>query len=487
MTVGLRVDTPSHVSVSTTELAGRTVVLIDAGGWALEDGDTDAGNAGAADSNVDPADADPADAADADVSDAVAAAAHRRGALTPDDGRNIVAGLELALAERIPVVLLLASSGADLNHGIAALDAWGRAARALARCSGVVPVLAGVTGLAVSGPALLIGLADVVVMSRRAYAFVSGPIPVRDMTGVAISPDELGGALVHERESGAVAMVVPDDAVLDAVADVLRYLPSNSGELPPRLATNDPAGRPTPEAADVLPATGTGAYDVRDVISVVVDDGDLLELRPGWAPNLVTALAAVDGHPVGIVANQPLALAGTLDIAASQKGARFVNFCDAFNIALVTLVDTPGFYPGKDLEWRGMIRHGAQLAFAYARATVPRVSVVLRKSYGGAFIVMDSKTMGNDVCLAWPSAELAVMGATQAAQILQRGASDDETAAWVADYEQTYLNPYLAAERGYVDAVIDPARTRQELAEVLDLLATKRERLPQRRHDNAPL
>ena len=213
----------------------------------------------------------------------------------------------------------------------------------------------------------------------------------------------------------------------------------------------------------------------------------VVEVRARWAGNVVTAFATVGGRPVGIVANQPMNLAGTLDIPASQKAARFVAFCDAFNIPLLTLVDTPGFYPGKDLEWRGMIRHGAQLVFAYARATVPRVCVILRKSYGGAYIVMDSKTMGNDVCLAWPCAELAVMGAGQAAAILQRRASDEERQEFQDDYTERLLNPYVAAERGYVDSVVDPAETRREVAAALHMLDNKRERLPRRKHGNEPL
>ncbi|HYF45412.1 MAG TPA: carboxyl transferase domain-containing protein, partial [Acidimicrobiales bacterium] len=230
-----------------------------------------------------------------------------------------------------------------------------------------------------------------------------------------------------------------------------------------------------------------GSYDARDLVRCLVDDGELLELREAWAPNLVTALASLGGRPVGVVANQPRAIAGTLDIAASQKGARFVAFCDAFNLPVLTLVDTPGFYPGKDLEWRGMIRHGAQLAFAYARATVPRVGLTLRKSYGGAFIVMDSKTMGCDLHLAWPTAEIAVMGAEGAVGILHRRADETERASRVEAYEEAYLNPWVAAERGYIDAVIAPEDTRRELAAALELLSTKREQLRPRRHDNLPL
>ena len=245
--------------------------------------------------------------------------------------------------------------------------------------------------------------------------------------------------------------------------------------------------RPTPEAGDLVPDTATGSYDVRDVLACVVDDGHLLEPRAQWAPNLVTAFASIGGRPVGLIANQPQSVAGTLDIAASQKGARFVSFCDAFNLPLVTFVDTSGFYPGKDLEWRGMIRYGAQMAFAYARATVPRVCLTLRKSYGGAYIVMDSRYMGNDIMLAWPSAEIAVMGAKGAVEILHRQADESERADLVAAYEERLLNPYIAAERGSVDRVIDPAHTRSELAAALDVLAGKRERIPRRRHDNTPL
>jgi acetyl-CoA carboxylase carboxyltransferase component len=222
-------------------------------------------------------------------------------------------------------------------------------------------------------------------------------------------------------------------------------------------------------------------------MEAVVDDGDELELWPRWAPNLVTALATVDGRPVGIVANQPQSLAGTLDIPASQKGARFVTMCDCFGLPIVTLVDTPGYFPGKDLEWRGIIRKGAQLAFAYAEASVPRVGVILRKSYGGAYIVMDSKRMGNDVCMAWPSAEVAVMGAQQAVQILYRSDGVEEQQRRQAEFEVVSLNPYVAAERGYVDEVIDPATTRAAVAGALDLLSSKRESLPGKKHSNIPL
>lgn len=412
----------------------------------------------------------------------------RRGALTPADGDTLADAARHAAASRLPLVITIASSGADVTHGLAASFGWGRAARAITACSGVVPVLMAAHGPAVSGPALLLGLADQVVMTADAYAFVSGPQMVREITDVVVATDELGGAGVHASATGLASLVVRDlDAALEAIGALLSFLPAHVDDLPPRLDVVDPPDRSAPELRDLIPAASTGSYDVRDVIRAIVDDGDLLELRAGWAPNLVTAFATIDGHPVGVVANQPQAIAGTLDIPASQKGARFVSFCDAFNVPLLTLVDTSGFYPGKDLEWRGMIRHGAQLAFAYARATVPRLAVVLRKAYGGAYIVMDSREVGSDLYLAWPTAEVAVMGAKGAVEILHRTASDAERAERELDYEDRLLNPWPAAERGSIDAVIDPADTRRFVAAAITLLAGKQERLAPRRHDNGPL
>jgi acetyl-CoA carboxylase carboxyltransferase component len=411
-----------------------------------------------------------------------------KGALSAAASHVIATAAQTARSKGLPLVTQMESSGADILEGIAALHGWGTAAKALADCSGVVPTISIVTGPAVSGPALLIGLSDFVVMTDESYAFVSGPTMVAEFTGIEVSTDELGGAGTHARHSGASSVVVPDIAGAIAwVEELLEFLPSNVDQLAPITETDDSDDRLTPEAGALVPELSTGSYDVRDVIASIVDDGHYMEIRARWAGNVITAFANMAGYSIGIVANQPISLAGTLDIPASQKAARFVSFCDAFNIPVLTLVDTPGFYPGKDLEWRGMIRHGAQLVFAYARATVPRICVILRKSYGGAYIVMDSKEMGNDLCLAWPWAELAVMGAGQAAAILQRRATDEERAAFEADYSQRLLNPYIAAERGYVDAVIDPADTRREICAALHMLRDKREKLVSRKHDNTPL
>lgn len=416
------------------------------------------------------------------------ASEHHQGALTPEDGETIAVAATVALSERLPLVLVIASSGADVECGVAAVHGWGLAARSIVACSGVVPLVFAVSGPAVSGPALLLGLADLVVMTADAYAFVSGPHMVRQFTGENLTNEALGGAGLHARTTGVATAVVADlDEARDTVADLLAYLPSSTDDEPPYRPSDDPVDRFVPELDDALPATPTGSYDVRDVVAAFVDDGSLRELRGAFAANLVTAFATIGGRPVGIVANQPQTIAGTLDIAASQKGGRFVAFCDAFNLPIVTVVDTSGFYPGKDLEWRGMIRYGAQMAFAYARATVPRVMLTLRKSYGGAYIVMDSKHMGNDLAFAWPSAEIAVMGAKGAVEILHRRATPDERVELERAYEDRLLNPYIAAERGSIDRVIEPAATRRELAAALEFLAAKREKLPRRRHDNTPL
>ena len=415
-------------------------------------------------------------------------ATQRRGALSAQASSVLEAAADTARAEQVPLVAVIRSSGADIGEGISALHGWGRAAKALAACSGIVPTILVVDGPAVSGPALFLGLADFVIMTDAAYAFVSGPAMVEEFTGVRIGTGELGGPGAHARSSGVATLLANDvDEALDLAAQLLGYLPANNTSAPPDLPVDDPCERDTSAAGKLLPAAATGSYDVRALIAELADDGELLELRARWAANIVTAFARFGGIAVGVVANQPLALAGTLDIPASQKAARFVSTCDAFNLPIVTLVDTPGFYPGKDLEWRGMIRHGAQLVVAYARATVPRIGVILRKSYGGAYIVMDSKRMGNDLCLAWPGAELAVMGAGQAAAILQRRATADERAAFEADYTERLLNPYIAAERGYIDAVIEPGETRRVICEALDALSTKRELLAPRAHDNTPL
>jgi acetyl-CoA carboxylase carboxyltransferase component len=419
------------------------------------------------------------------------------GAIGPPEGQVMERAIRHAIEFGIPLVGTIASSGADVAEGIPSLHAWGRVAKALADASGVVPTLLAIVGPCVSGPALLIGLADVAVMTDEAFAYVSGPDTVRAFTGIDIDHLGLGGAVAHDRRSGVSVLVTHDDeGAVDALWTILEYLPSNHLEDPPHWATDDPVDRDCRRAAAAVPARPNASYDVRHVIDDVLDADSRFELRANHAPNIVTALGRLDGHTVGVIANQPQHRAGTLDIEASEKAARFVQWCDAFNIPLVTFVDTPGFEPGKDLEWRGMIRHGAELVYAYGNATVPRVCIVLRKAYGGAYIVMDSKGLGNDWCGAWPTAEIAVMGAPGAVQILHgrtlRAIGDDdarraEQLALESEYETRFSNPYVAAERGYVDDVIAATDTRRILASTLARLSTKREERPARKHGNSPL
>ena len=408
----------------------------------------------------------------------------RRGAITHADGVRLAEAAEQACDLGVPFVFFVASSGADVQDGIASLHGWGRAAAAISRCSGQVPVIAAATGPVVSGPALLLGLSDLVVMNSEAVAFVSGPQMVAEFTGIHISIGDLGGTASHATASGLCA--VESDDVDGTVAELLEYLPSNTDEVPPLAPVHDSVLRATPELRSVIPDRKAAGYDARDVVRTLCDDGEFREVWPRWAGQIVTAFARLGGMPVGFVANQPRILAGTLDIAASQKAARFVRFCDAFNLPIVSLVDTPGFLPGKDLEWRGMIRHGAELAFAYAQASVPRLCLIMRKAFGGAYIVMDSRGIGNDICLAWPGAEVAVMGASGAAQILHRGLDAGARAERELAYEEAYLNPWPASERGLVDQVIDPADSRIVLCAALGQLCTKRETMVGRKHDVGP-
>jgi acetyl-CoA carboxylase carboxyltransferase component len=423
-----------------------------------------------------------------------------RGALGPTEGDVLERLVDLALDAGMPVVGELDTSGADVGEGLPSLHAWGRVAAALSRASGAVPIVLAVTGPCVGGPALMLGLADHVVMTADAFAYVNGPETVVEITGIAIGRADLGGAGVHHRRSGLASLVVPDeDDARWAVADLLSYLPDNFLDAAPVIRSGDVADRSCRAAADAVPASAQSSYDVREVIADVLDHESFLEVREGHAANVVTGYGRLDGHAVGVVANQPCQLAGTLDVEASAKAARFVASCDAFGLPLVTFVDCPGYQPGKDQEWRGMIRHGAELVHAYAEATVPRLCVVMRKAYGGAYIVMDSKGLGNDLCVAWPTAEIAVMGAAGAVRILhgkRLAAIDDDgerSAVQVeleADYGTRFCTPAVAAERGYIDDVIDPLDTRRVLIAGLASLLTKRAARPAARaarHSNTPL
>ncbi|HUR78306.1 MAG TPA: carboxyl transferase domain-containing protein [Acidimicrobiales bacterium] len=409
-----------------------------------------------------------------------------RGAIGPDEAEATARLIRLATDTGVPIVGVLATTGTDVRHDVAALVAWGHIARALVDASGVVPIALAVVGPCAAGPALLIGLADIVVFTADATAFVSGPAAVAGMTGETISRFDLGGVNVHETHSGICAFHAADEhAALDAIAGVLSFLPANNHEMPPWALSHDELDR---DCEARVPDSANAGYDIRTVVDEVCDRGSWFELWTRHAPNAVVGFARVDGYPVGVVANQPAWLAGTLDIEASTKAARFVQMCDSFNVPLLTLVDTPGFQPGKDIEWRGMIRHGAKLVHAYAAATVARVCVILRKAYGGAYIVMDSRGMGSDFVVAWPSAEIAVMGASGAIGLLygRRELPADEMERLIEAYEADYCTPRVASERGYVDMVIEPSQTRRIVVGAFEALRSKREHLPKRRHANPP-
>jgi acetyl-CoA carboxylase carboxyltransferase component len=324
--------------------------------------------------------------------------------------------------------------------------------------------------------------------------FITGPDVVKQVTGEEVSQLDLGGARVHTGISGVAQFISADDrAALDDVRYLLSFLPSNNLDEAPFEATDDPSDRRCEELYDLIPASANQPYDMRDVVRIVADDGEFFEYASAWAGSIICGFTRIGGHTVGVVGNNPAMYAGVLDSESSSKAARFVRTCDAFNIPLVTFVDVPGFLPGVAQEHGGIIRHGAKLLYAYCEATVPRISVITRKAYGGAYVVMDSKSIGSDLTFAWPSAELAVMGASGAVEIVHRRAmaeaADPEAlrAELIEEYEETFLNPWEATDRGYVDDVIDPAETRIKLIAGLEILRSKREELPHRKHGNMPL
>ncbi|HZB31878.1 MAG TPA: acyl-CoA carboxylase subunit beta [Streptosporangiaceae bacterium] len=402
--------------------------------------------------------------------------------------------MDLAESAGAPLISLNDGAGARIQEGVKALAGYGGIFRRNVRVSGVIPQISVMLGPCAGGAAYSPALTDTVFMVRDiANIYVTGPDVVSAVTGEKVSHNELGGADVHA--GNGVATFVYDDErdCLEDVRHLLSLLPSNNQELPPTRPSADPPDRRTDALADIVPVSGEQSYDMRDVIAEIVDEGDLFEFHELWARSIVCALARIGGEVVGIVANQPRSLAGVLDIQAAEKGARFVRMCDAFNIPLVTLVDVPGFLPGTDQEHGGIIRHGAKLLYAYCAATVPRVQVIVRKAYGGAYIVMDSRSIGADVSYAWPTNEIAVMGAEGAASVIFRkeiAASDDPDAVRserIKQYKAELMHPYYAAEHGLVDDVIDPADTRAALARSLRMLRGKRASLPYGKHGNPPV
>jgi acetyl-CoA carboxylase carboxyltransferase component len=403
--------------------------------------------------------------------------------------------MDLAIANGAPIIGLNDSGGARIQEGAMALHGYGGIFARHVAASGVIPQISVILGPCAGGAAYSPALADFTFMvSGIAKMYLTGPDVVQAVSGEQISHEELGGAAIHGGRSGTATFVHEDEeSCLENVRYLVSLLPGNYLDPPPSRPGNGATTDIRPRLAEIVPAEPNRPYDMREVIAELVDDGDFLELHEGWAGNVVCALADVDGQLVGVVANQPMVFAGVLDVAASQKAARFVRFCDAFSIPLVTLVDVPGFLPGKEQEYAGIIRHGAKLLYAYCEATVPRIQVILRKAYGGAYIVMDSRSIGTDLSLAWPTNEIAVMGAEGAVNVLYRkelAATDDPDALRATlqeEYAARFTYPLYGAERGLVDDVIDPAQTRAAVAAGLAMLRTKRVAMLPRKHGNIPL
>ena len=410
-------------------------------------------------------------------------------------GRKVCKVMDLALTNGAPLVGLNDSGGARIQEGVDALAAYGEIFYRNTIASGVIPQISVILGPCAGGAVYSPAITDFTFMAQgTSHMFITGPEVVRTVTREEASLETLGGAAVHGQKSGVAHFVCDDEeSVLQAVRRLLGFLPGNNADDPPWQQPADPSDRLAPELDELVPAAPDRAYDMRQAIHAVADSGDFMEVHAGFAPNLLVGFARLGGFPVGIIAQQPEMLAGVLDIDASDKGARFVRFCDCFNIPLVTLTDTPGFLPGMGQEHGGIIRHGAKLIFAYAEATVPKLAVVTRKAYGGAYIVMSSKHLRGDVNLAWPSAEIAVMGPESAVNVLHRKAlaAASEPAelrtTLIAAYREAFANPYVAAGRGYLDAVIVPRETRPRLIAALHSLNGKRAALPMKKHSNIPL
>jgi acetyl-CoA carboxylase carboxyltransferase component len=403
--------------------------------------------------------------------------------------------MDLAASTGVPMIGLNDGAGARIQEGVVSLHCYGGIFHRNVSASGVIPQISVILGPCAGGAVYSPAMTDFIFMVQgTSHMFITGPDVVKTVTGEDVTLEELGGAMSHATKSGVATFVSADEkACLDDVRYLLSFLPSNNLESPPPVVTGDDPERECPELVDLMPASPNQPYDMKKVITAVVDDGDYMEIHAHWAMSITCGFARIDGRVVGIVGNQPAVLAGVLDIDSSEKAARFVRTCDAFNIPLVTFVDVPGFMPGTDQEYGGIIRHGAKLLYAYCEATVPRVQIITRKAYGGAYVVMNSKSIGADLAYAWPSAELAVMGPQGAVEIVYRRELSEAAdpvarrAELVEEYTERYATPYIAAERGYVDDVISPADTRKVLSRALALLASKREELPKRKHGNVPL
>jgi len=419
------------------------------------------------------------------------------GSLGEVHAEKIVKIADFALKSGIPLIGINDSGGARIQEGVASLNGYGKIFRLNTRSSGVIPQISLILGPCAGGSAYSPALTDFTVMVKEtSNMFITGPEVIKAVTGEDVGMEELGGALTHNTKSGNAHYLADSEAdAIDYVKALLSYLPSNNMDGSPVLPATETLEKKASDTAlnTLIPDSPNQPYDMKTLISSIVDEGEFLEVHALYAKNIVVGFARIEGQSVGIIANQPSELAGTLDINSSEKAARFLRFCDAFNIPILTLVDVPGFMPGTEQEWNGIIRRGAKLLYAYAEASVPLVTLITRKAYGGAFIVMGSKYLGSDINFAWPTAEIAVMGAQGAVNILYRkeladSASPDATRAeMITDYTEKFSNPYLAAERGTIDSVIEPEDSRQYITKAFRTLKTKRDILPARKHGNIPL
>jgi acetyl-CoA carboxylase carboxyltransferase component len=419
----------------------------------------------------------------------------RAGSLGEMHAKKICKVMDMALKAGIPFIGMNDSGGARIQEGVDSLSGFGDIFYRNSISSGIIPQISAIMGPCAGGAVYSPAMADWVFMVKNtSYMFITGPDVIRAVTGEEVSQEELGGAMTHNSKSGVAHFAAEDDRdCIEQIRKLLSFLPSNSREPAPRIETRESPDRIDPELDAIMPDNPKTTYDVQRIIRAIVDRGDFFEVQAHFAQNMVVGFGRLNGQSIGIIANQPMFLAGCLDVNASDKATRFIRFCDCFNIPLLTIADVPGYLPGTDQEWSGVIRHGAKLLWCYSEATVPKMTLITRKNYGGAYIAMCSRHLGADMTLAWPTAEIAVMGAEGAANVIfrrdiQEAADPDaKRQEIIENYRGAFYNPYVAANRGYIDAVIMPRETRMRLIEILETLSNKRETRPHRKHGNIPL
>ncbi|MDL2329947.1 methylmalonyl-CoA carboxyltransferase [Desulfosarcina sp. OttesenSCG-928-A07] len=419
----------------------------------------------------------------------------RAGSLGEMQAKKICKVMDMALKAGVPFIGINDSGGARIQEGVDALSGYGQIFYRNSAASGVIPQISAIMGPTAGGAVYSPAMTDFIFMVKKtSYMFITGPDVIKSVTGEEIDFESLGGAMTHNEKSGVAQFACEsDEDAIEQIKCLLSYLPANNMEDPPRIETDDDRMRYEDDLNRIIPDSPSQSYDMRDVITAIVDNGDYFEPHAHYAQNILTVFARLNGRSVGIIANQPKVMAGCLDINASDKATRFIRFCDAFNIPLLTIADVPGYLPGSQQEWGGIIRHGAKLLWCYSEATVPKLLLVTRKDYGGSYLAMCSKDLGADFAFAWPTAEIAVMGASGAANIIHRReikeASDPKAKRdeKIAEYEELFSNPYCAAQRGYIDAVIEPAETRMRLIDALEIMCSKREQRPLKKHGNIPV